>query len=96
MAFYDPLNDRIIDATPGTIEYLHEEGHQFLQRRYKYYFYAAMVERSFIPASIFLLCFGFPHPAALLIFVVMVAYGGDEVFAWIYALVRKSSQKAGV
>jgi hypothetical protein len=84
-AFYNPLTDEIIGAEPGTILYLHECGHQFLQRKFKYYFYAQYIERALIFAFLLAVAQGQAQSLKILAGLYFLFMVWDEMFAWFYA-----------
>lgn len=83
MAWYDPLNDRIIDAEPGTLTYYHEMGHQFLQRKFKYYYYREQIINNLL--FVILMAIWVRHwITPLLIWLMVLIPFSDELFAWIW------------
>lgn len=88
MAWYDPLNDKIIGGVPGTPAYRHEQGHQFLQRRFQFYFWKVVIDRSLLLIILWALAQGGPFDlmiARYLIVGMLMFDFLDELFAWVYA-----------
>lgn len=93
MAWYNPLTDQIIDAKPGSLSYLHEQGHQYLQRRFRFYFWKVPIDRFILVVTLWALAQGGPLDLLIARYIIVgkLAFDFcDEGFAWAYAFTHRA------
>lgn len=86
MAWYNPNTNTIEGATPGTMAWLHERGHQLLQERFKFYYYKSLISRLLVVLALLALGYGAPRLALPYVWSLYILEVIDEVWAWGYAI----------
>ena len=86
MAWYSPIDDKIIGAEPGTLAYRHEEGHRASR---KLGLLIINIFPHLIMVAIAALAYGLPGLAAFCFWFWIFLQLVNEGYAWGYAAVRK-------